>query len=162
MSLPQPNFDVEPSEKVLSLRRKRHKQYQHAQRTARYRALGWELTGRLTVNLTLSLVALAALVKLVPYYQTQRQVLTELETSVETLQAHNKRLRSDFTRYFDPAQTSQVLQENGARESAKHVPIVWVDKLPQTVTEAQTNDSSDSAIETEAAGDSTPEADLLD
>jgi len=160
MSLPQPSFDVEPSEKVLSLRRKRHKQHQRALRTARFRALGWELTGRLTVNLTLTLVALAALVKLVPYYQTQRQVLHELDASVETLQAHNQRLRSDFTRYFDPAQTSQVLQENGARESAKHVPIVWVDEMPQTVTETQTEAQGAPAPEPETESDDTPAAAL--
>lgn len=133
MSLPQPSFDVEPSEKVLSLRQKRQQQHQRSLRTARFRALGWELTGRLGVNLTLTLVALAALVKLIPYHQTQRQVLHELDASVSTLKAYNSRLRSDFARYFDPAQTSQVLQENGARESAQHVPIIWVDEPPQQV-----------------------------
>ncbi len=130
MSLPQPTLDVEPSEKVLSLRRQRQQQYQRSLRSARFRATGWELTGRLTVNLMLTLVALAALAKLIPYYQTQRQVLQELEASIGTLQVHNQRLRSDFIRYFDPAQTSQVLQENGARESAQHIPIVWVDQIP--------------------------------
>ncbi|RZM81933.1 slr1601 family putative cell division protein [Leptolyngbya iicbica] len=133
MSLPQPTLDVEPSEKVLSLRQKRQQQYHRSLRSARFRALGWELTGRLTVNLVLTLVALAALVKLVPYHQTQRQVLSELEDSVATLQVHNRRLRKDFTRYFDPAQTSQILQENGARESAQHIPIVWVEQLPEQI-----------------------------
>lgn len=151
MALPQPSLDVEPSEKVRSLRRKRQQQHQRALQTARLRAFGWELTGRLTVNLTITLVSLAALVKLVPYHHTQRQVLHELEASVETLQAHNQRLRSDFSRYFDPAQTSQVLQENGARESAQHVPIVWVDEMPQTA-----------AAQAEAAGDSTSEAATAD
>ena len=126
MSLSQPSFDVEPSERLKSLRQKR---YEHRQRTchaARFRGLGWEMTGRLTVNLALTLVALSALVRLVPYYRTQRQVLREVEKSVETAQTQNKRLRADFSRYFDPAQTSQLLQENGARDSQRHVPIVWV------------------------------------
>ncbi len=147
MPLPQPSIDVEPSEKVLSLRRKRQQQYQRSLRSARFRALGWELTGRLTVNLVLTLVALAALAKLVPYHQTQRQVLHELEDSVATLQDHNRRLRKDFTRYFDPAQTSQVLQENGARESAQHVPIVWVEQLPDQL--GAPTDSTDAAPATE-------------
>ncbi|NEQ46286.1 MAG: hypothetical protein F6K00_23185 [Leptolyngbya sp. SIOISBB] len=145
MSLPQPALDVEPSEKVLSLRRQRQQQHQRSLRSARFRATGWELTGRLTVNLMLTLVALAALAKLIPYYQTQRQVLQELEASIGTLQIHNQRLRSDFIRYFDPAQTSQVLQENGARESAQHVPIVWVDQLP-----TQLNDPAASSPEASA------------
>lgn len=130
MSLPQPDFDVEPSERLRSLRQKRYKQHKRAARSIRFRALGWEITGRLAVNLGLSLVALSALVRLVPYYQTQRQVLQEVEDSVEIAQALNQKLMADFTRYFDPAQTSQVLQENGARESDRHIPIIWVDDLP--------------------------------
>jgi hypothetical protein len=132
MSLPQPIFDIEPSERLRSLRQQRFEQRKRAVRTARFQALGWEITGRLTVNLVLTLVALSALVKLIPYYQTQRQVLREVETSVKAAEAQNQRLRADFTRYFDPAQTSQVLQENGARESDRHVPIVWVDQLPES------------------------------
>ncbi|MEM1311593.1 MAG: hypothetical protein AAGF98_19190 [Cyanobacteria bacterium P01_H01_bin.153] len=137
MPLPRPHLDVEPSEKVLALRRKRRSQHQKALRSARFRAVGWELTGRLTVNLMLTLVALAALIKLVPYHQTQRQVLQELEASIATLSAHNSGLRSDFARYFDPAQTSQVLQENGPQDSPQRVPIVWVDQRanPSAVTE---------------------------
>lgn len=129
MALPQPSFDVEPSERLLSLRQQRHHRRQRSARAAQCRALGWEMTGRLAVNLSLSLVALSALVRLIPYYQTQRQVLQEVEASVETAQVQNQHLRSDFTRYFDPAQTSQVMQENGVRNSERHIPIVWVDPL---------------------------------
>lgn len=139
MSLPEPFVDVEPSEKLRSLRQKRYEHRKQAARTARYRAHGWELTGRLTVNLALTLVALSALVRLIPYYQTQRQVLREVEKSVETAQTQNQRLQADFSRYFDPAQTSQVLQENGARESDRHIPVVWVDSASeQPPTPAET------------------------
>ena len=117
MSLPQPTLDVEPSERVRSLRKKRDQRQRRSIRSARFRAVGWEMTGRLAVNLGLSLVALSALVRLVPYHQTQLQVLHEVETSVESMRSQNQRLFEDFSRSFDPAQTSQVLQENGARES---------------------------------------------
>ena len=138
MSLPQPTLDVEPSERVRSLRKKRDQRQRRSIRSARFRAVGWEMTGRLAVNLGLSLVALSALVRLVPYHQTQLQVLHEVETSVESMRSQNQRLLEDFSRSFDPAQTSQVLQENGARESAQHVPIVWVDALPpETEAEAE-------------------------
>ena len=141
MSLPQPTLDVEPSERVRSLRQKRNQRHRRSLRAARFRAVGWEMTGRLAVNLGLSLVALSALVRLVPYHQTQLQVLNEVETSVESMRSQNQRLFEDFSRSFDPAQTSQVLQENGARESERHIPIIWVDALPP---------------ETEAAPDSEP------
>ena len=87
------------------------------------------MTGRLTVNVAMSLVALATLVRLIPYYQTQRQVLHDMETSVETATRETKRLRADFSRYFDPTQTSQIIQESGARQSEQHIPIVLVDPL---------------------------------
>ena len=130
MPLPQPSFNVEPSERVRSLRKKRDQRQRRSIRSARFRAVGWEMTGRLAVNLGLSLVALSALVRLVPYHHTQLQVLHEVETSVESMRSQNQRLLEDFSRSFDPAQTSQVLQENGARESEQHIPIVWVDALP--------------------------------
>ncbi|MGD1940051.1 MAG: hypothetical protein ACFB0G_01945 [Leptolyngbyaceae cyanobacterium] len=130
MPLPQPSFNVEPSERVRSLRKQREQRQRRSIRAARFRAVGWEMTGRLAVNLGLSLVALSALVRLVPYHHTQLQVLHEVETSVESLRSQNQRLLEDFSRSFDPAQPSQVLQENGARESEQHIPIVWVDALP--------------------------------
>jgi hypothetical protein len=126
MSLPQLLEDVEPSERLRSLRQKRHRRLQRSARTTRFRALGWELTGRLTVNLALTLVGLSSLVRLIPYYQTQRQVLQDMEASVATIEQHTQTLRADFSRYFDPTQAGQVIQENGVRESAQHIPIVWV------------------------------------
>jgi hypothetical protein len=152
MSRPQQSLNVEPSERVRSLRRKRVAQRRRAAYTARFRALGWELTGRLTVNLTLTLVGLAALVKLIPYSQTQRQVLAEVKTSIETLEVQNARLRADFTRYFDPAQTSQLLQENGSRDSERHIPVVWVDALPDQFKASPSDDTSSSeSTDTDAA-----------
>lgn len=155
MSLPQPRLDVAPSERVRSLRRKRVAQRRRAAYTARFRALGWEMTGRLAVNLTLTLVGLAALVKLIPYYQTQRQVLAEVNTSIETLKTQNERLRTDFTRYFDPAQTSQLLQENGSRDSDRHIPVVWVDALPEQFQ--STGSDGSTASNTEATSTNEPE-----
>ncbi|MEM6835929.1 MAG: hypothetical protein AAF609_03655 [Cyanobacteria bacterium P01_C01_bin.120] len=155
MPLPQSHLNVEPSEKVLALRHRRRSQHQKALRSARFRSLGWELTGRLTVNLTLTLVALAALVKLVPYYQTQRQVLHELDTSITTLSAHNRRLRIDFARYFDPARASQILQENGTQNSDHRIPIVWVDSGSDASIDASSDLST--VVESDLAGSASHE-----
>ena len=96
------------------------------------------MTGRVTVNLAISLVALSTLVRLIPYYQTQRQVLREVEDSVVTAKEQTERLRADFSRYFDPSQTSQITQETGVPESEQHIPIVLVDPLaPQTSSSAE-------------------------
>jgi len=130
MSVPQPISDrVTPDERGRSLRRQQVRRRQHRSRAARLRSLGWEMTGRLTVNLALSLVAISTLARLVPYYQSQRQVLQEMESSVAAAEQRNQQLRADFTRYFDPSKTSQVVQENGVLESNEYIPIVLVDPL---------------------------------
>ncbi|MDB9526734.1 hypothetical protein PN498_12100 [Oscillatoria sp. CS-180] len=137
MSAPQPIFDVEPSERLKALRQKRQKQRHPKARSARYRALGWEMTGRLTVNLVIALMGLSALVRLIPYYQTQRQFLQQTESSLEQVQSQNSRLRADFTRYFDPAQTSQAMQESSDRKSEGHIPVVLVDPLELQVEDGE-------------------------
>jgi hypothetical protein len=129
MSLPQPIIEASPSEHPQPLGQQRRQQRKRLPRNAGLKATGWEMTGRLAVNLGLTLVALSALVRLVLYHQTQLQVLSDVEASVETATAHNQRLRADFTRYFDPTQASQLIQENGARDSEEHIPIVWVNPL---------------------------------
>ncbi|NER82007.1 MAG: hypothetical protein F6K42_21090 [Leptolyngbya sp. SIO1D8] len=138
MSLPQPVSDVAPASQGRSLKRPAPKYHKRVSKSAQLRALGWEITGRLTVNLAVSLVAIATLVRLFPYYQTQRQVLHEMEASVKTATEDTKRLRADFSRYFDPTQTSQMIQEIGARESEQHIPIVLIDPLsPQANPEQE-------------------------
>ena len=92
------------------------------------------MTGRLAVNCTISLIALSTLIRLIPYYQTQRQVLHGVEDSVVTAKQQTERLRADFGRYFDPSQANQITQETGVPESDQHIPIVLVDPLTPSST----------------------------
>ena len=137
MSLPQPVPDPTVARRSRSRRRRRVRCKRPLSREAQLRALGWEMTGRLALNLVLTLVALSTLVRLIPYYRTQRQVLREVESSVITAKQQTDRLRADFSRYFDPTQTNQITQETGVPESDQHIPIVLVDPLsPQTNSSA--------------------------
>lgn len=113
------------------LKNGKNKQRRQMSRAARLRAHSWEVAGRLAVNLMISSVALATLVRLIPYYQVQRQVLREVETAVAATEKETKLLRADFSRYFDPTQASQIIQESGARQSEQHIPVVLVDPLSQ-------------------------------
>ncbi|MEM9006392.1 MAG: hypothetical protein AAGE59_23050 [Cyanobacteria bacterium P01_F01_bin.86] len=136
MSLPRPVSKPAAPRRSRS-RRRQIKRRRPLSREAQLRALGWEMTGRLTLNLILTLVALSTLVRLIPYYQTQRQVLHEVEGSVVTEKAQTDRLRADFGRYFDPTQTNQITQETGIPKSDQHIPIVLVDPLsPQSGSSA--------------------------
>jgi hypothetical protein len=87
------------------------------------------MTTRLTVNLGISLVALAALARLIPYHQTQRQALQELDTAVAEAALTTQQLQADFSRYFDPAQASRMLQAETTRPDGDSIPIVLVDPL---------------------------------
>jgi hypothetical protein len=89
------------------------------------------LTGRLAVNLTLTLISLSTLVRLIPYYQTQLEVLDQLETSLAIAQTHHQALMTEFTHYFDPTQMSHMIQDIGARQSEEFIPLILVDPLPQ-------------------------------
>lgn len=135
MSLPQPAPDIAsaPNKRPLSpVNRSRARRPFH---TVRLESRSWEIAGRLTVNVALSAIALGALTRLAPYYSFQRQALQTVETSVETTEQQLRVLRSDFNRYFDPAQTNQIMQENFVGDPGQHVPVVWVDPLASPPSE---------------------------
>ncbi len=91
-----------------------------------HRALGWEMTLRLGINLSLSLVALAALVRLVPHYQAQRQALTEIESAVAIAAIKTDDLQADFGQYFDPVEASRLLQIQAGTQSGNSISVVLV------------------------------------
>ncbi len=99
------------------------------------------MTGRLAVNLALSVVALSTLARLVPYYQSQRQALQEVDTAIATTTNHTQQLQAEFSRYFDPAQASHMVNASGIRESKYHIPIVWVDPTLKQTPQAETQPS---------------------
>jgi hypothetical protein len=88
-----------------------------------------ESTVKLTVNLLLAVVAGATLTKLVPYYQSQRQDLQALQQTLQTVEQENQTLRQDFSRTFDPRQTSSVMQEQSAQSDPRQRTVVWVNPL---------------------------------
>lgn len=137
MSLPQPMPTSAPSRRRRSPKRPQPKPQRRFSRQTQLRSLSWELTGRLTINLALSLVALSTLMRLIPYYQTQRQVLGQVEASVTNSKAQTDQLRADFNRYFDPAHPNQAISGAGLAESDQHIPIVWVDPLAPSADTAE-------------------------
>ncbi|MEO1209040.1 MAG: hypothetical protein AAFX78_05805 [Cyanobacteria bacterium J06638_20] len=147
MPASQPLSKVATAKRSRPARRQSPKSRQRSPHQAQLRGLGYEMLGRLAVNVTLTLVALSALARLLPYYWSQRQALHEAETSVTTAESHTQQLQAEFSRYFDPAQANRMMSENGVRESADHIPIVWVD--PAVTQSADT--PADEASEVDAA-----------
>ncbi|WP_156119705.1 hypothetical protein [Leptolyngbya sp. KIOST-1] len=87
----------------------------------------FEVSARLGMNLFLTLVAAVSLGRLVPHLQAQVEQLEVARASLAEAEAANTRLRSDFDRYFDPAQAGRIIQEQTGYRSRSERQIVWTD-----------------------------------
>lgn len=89
------------------------------------KAIAFESSVKLTVNLLLATVAATTIAKLVPYYQSQQARLVTLEESVQVAERKNTKLRKEFDRNFDPAQASQIMQEQSGLGYPDQKKVVW-------------------------------------
>jgi len=99
--------------------------------------LAFESAVKLTVNLLLATVATTTLAKLLPYYQSEQQRLTTLQTSVAVAERKNADLRSQFEHNFDPAQGARIMQEQSGMGYPNQKKVIW--NTPQK-NEPQKND----------------------
>lgn len=89
-----------------------------------------ELGAKLLVNSIVAGAAAASIVRLVPYAQAQQQELHRVQAAVAVAETQTSRLRTDFSRYFDPRQAGNVMQEQSGRELPSQRQIVWVNPTP--------------------------------
>jgi len=95
------------------------------------RAIALETTAKFTVNLAISMVAISALLQLVPSYQEQQQKLQEISQEVQSTEERVQRLRSDLTRNFDPQETKKIMQEQTELQDPQQLQIIWkTDRQP--------------------------------
>ncbi|MDX2212558.1 MAG: hypothetical protein SFY66_04635 [Oculatellaceae cyanobacterium bins.114] len=100
----------------------------------RHRAIAVELSAKLVANVLLSVAALSALVRLLPYNEVQQARLQELKTELTQVEGRVDLLQESFNRYFDPQQSSSVMQEQGGRIAPGQRPIVWTTQPDFTPT----------------------------
>ena len=93
--------------------------------TGARRAIAFESSVKLTVNLLLATVATTTIAKLAPYYQTQLQQLDTLQATLQVAERENAELRAQFNRNFDPAQAAQIMQEQSGLAYPNQKRIVW-------------------------------------
>jgi hypothetical protein len=98
----------------------------------------WELSTKLLVNGLLLTAMGASLARIVPYLRSQLQALQVAQAELAIAEQQTAHLRSDFERYFDPSQTSEIMQEQTGWESPSERQIVWIDP---TRTEARQPES---------------------
>jgi hypothetical protein len=95
-------------------------------------AIAFESSVKLTVNLLLAIVATTTIAKLVPYYQAQQSRLNTLQASVKVAEQRNTKLRSQFSRNFDPAQASRIMQEQSGMSYPNQKQVIWQSPLQNT------------------------------
>jgi predicted HTH domain antitoxin len=92
-----------------------------------HRAIALELTVKLMVNGLLSVVAIAALAKLVPYHFSQQMKLREIRVEVKQTEERVNHLSETFSRTFDPRQTKNIMKEQSPKVDPNQRPIVWLE-----------------------------------
>lgn len=116
--LEPPNYEP-PKPKVRSR--------QHSQRRPKsHRGVTVEISLKLVANSILSLGAIAALIKLLPYHFVQQAKLQEIRLEVKETETRVANIRQNFNRYFDPAQAKKVMQEQSPRLEPNQRRIVLV------------------------------------
>ncbi|WP_013325093.1 hypothetical protein [Gloeothece verrucosa] len=104
------------------LKKRRNK---HRQKSA-YKMVAAEISVKLVVNVLLSVTAMAALTKLLPYQQVQLAKLHLIGVEREEVEKRVEHLREDFSRNFDPNQTRKIMQEQSPRVDPNQRRIFWV------------------------------------
>ena len=111
---PQP---LEPARQRVVRRRKRSNPHY---------AIAIETSFKLGVNAVLAIVAVSALVKLIPYNLAQQSKLKEIKTEVTALEGRVARLQADLNRQFDPQQAMSVMQAESNRVDPMQRQILWL------------------------------------
>ncbi|ASC73071.1 hypothetical protein XM38_040330 [Halomicronema hongdechloris C2206] len=85
-----------------------------------------ELTATLAINGLLMTVAVVTLSRLVPHYQAQRQQFQQVNSALRATKADMAALQAEFSRHFDPAQATQIMQEQSGWTTPSERQIVWI------------------------------------
>lgn len=106
-----------------------------------YRAIALETTAKILTNFTLSGLALAALVQIVPNQRMVYEKWREIEAEVKITEARVKQQQEEFSRYFDPQQAQNIMQENGNRVDPRQRQIVWLHPNHRTADKPELSES---------------------
>jgi cell division protein FtsB len=112
-------------------RRRRHTAARPVRQQAqahRYRLLMAESIGKIAVSVAVCSVSVATLANIVPSRLGQQEKLQELQSEVTMTEARVAKLKSEFSRSFDPAQVREIAQEQTHFTDPNRTPVVWIDK----------------------------------
>lgn len=128
---------IQPSRSPLQpVEPRRVPQRKSRNRRRPYRSMAVQTTAKLTINILLSAAAVSALVKLLPYYQSQQEKLQEIQTEVKLTEGRVNHLRTNFNRYFDPQQAKTIMQEQSNRVNPGQRPVILLNQAATKVEPA--------------------------
>jgi hypothetical protein len=87
----------------------------------------WESGLQIGFNVVVSVVAISALVQILPERSSRHASLAQLEADVLEREDRVDRLHERFVYYFDPSQLQSIVREESQKIHPQQRPIVWVD-----------------------------------
>lgn len=135
----KPQKTVQPPVRVRRVARKAKSQSQ----SHPYQAIAFETTLKLTVNVVLSVAAITALVKLLPYHASQEGKIQELDAALKSTNGRVQNVQTRFQNFFDPYQARENMQELTDRIDPNRRRIIW--KTPTSSVPVQSQPSTPGA-----------------
>lgn len=90
-----------------------------------HRAIAYETTAKLIVNVVLSVAAVSALVQLLPYRAAQEGKIQELEAAVKSTNQRVQGVQARFQNFFDPYQARENMQDLTDRIDPLRRRVIW-------------------------------------
>ncbi len=121
--LPAPPIAA-PSQVAPSPDGQRRVRSRAAHRPLPHRVIALETTVKLSMNLGLSAVAIAALVHLIPHQLSQHARLQELQVASKVSNDRLRSVENNFQHYFDPYQSRAIMAEQTNRVDPREKTVV--------------------------------------
>ncbi|MGK7944598.1 MAG: hypothetical protein AB4058_09020 [Microcystaceae cyanobacterium] len=122
----RPYSSDSPSPKVKHKRRR--SKVKSSKKTPSEQWMAAEIILKFAFNGILSLAAIAALTKLLPYQFNQQAKLREVRVEVQDTEHRVNELRDNLNRNFDPLQSRKIMQEQSQMIDPSQRRIILVEK----------------------------------
>ena len=104
------------------------RQSNHRRHVDSYQDIKTEITIKLILSSILTVGAIAALAKLVPYHFSQQTKLKEINAQVQETEKRVAKLRAELNRNFDPHQSQNLMEEYSPRLAPNQSRIFWLNQ----------------------------------
>lgn len=116
----EPHLQSTENRRIAPQRRQSRRRHTHG-------AAAIEVMAKLTINVVLSVAAIAALGQLLPYYLSQQAKLGQIQKEVKGTEKRVGLLRDQFGHNFDPQQARSVMQEQSHRVDPTQRQVILLD-----------------------------------